>query len=156
MNRPGGFFALLDGRVAYVGGHSTLGGFARFEDTHVVEVLEGLFLGSLLSQPPPRAEFDAAMARVCGRCPDCGEGRHPKATSNGRWVLRCENLTHSAVLLDGTALAGIIKVMDIRCPECESSAVVRTKGKQIFLGCSNYMSGCRGRLVSLENLFGAV
>ena len=156
MNRPGGFFALLDGRVAYVGGHSTLGGFARFEDTHVVEVLEGLFLGSLLSQPPPRAEFEAAMARVCGRCPDCGEGRHPKAASNGRWVLRCENLTHLAVPLDGTALAGIVNVMDIRCPECESSAVVRAKGKRIFLGCSNYMRGCRGRPASLENLFGEV
>jgi AAA domain-containing protein len=45
MSRPGGFFALLDGSTAYIGGLAAGGAFTRVAEAPVVELLEEMLLG---------------------------------------------------------------------------------------------------------------
>jgi hypothetical protein len=154
MNRPGGFFALLDHRLAYVGGCSPEGIIARIDNSRAVEVLEGLLLGSILAAPPPRAEVEQALTGICRRCPNCGEDRRPRAGTGGIWVLRCANPRHRSDGLDVAMLNAIAAAMEIRCPACQTLAVARRTGHHVFLGCGSYGRACRGRLPTLEELFG--
>ena len=120
INRPGGFFALLEHRLAYVGGYSSEGIMARLENGRAVEVLEGLLLGLILAAPPPRAEVEQALTGICGRCPNCGENRRAHAGTGGTWVLRCANLRHRSDGLDVAMLNAIAAAMGIRCPGCQT------------------------------------
>ena len=125
MNRPGGFFVLLEHRLAYVAGHSPEGIIARIDNRRAVEVLEWLLLGSILAAPPPRAEVEQELTAICGRCPNCGEDRRAHAGTGGTWVLRCANPRHRSDGLDVAMLNAIAAAMEIRCPGCQTVAVAR-------------------------------
>lgn len=156
MNRPGGFFALIEGQVSYIGGYSPHGGFARIEDPHLTETLRVLCLGAAVDLPPPSAEAEAALSRICGRCPECGEDRRPRKGEQKIWVLRCVNPDHPGTLLSLETLDAIAQAMKIHCPTCKARAVARQKDQAVFLGCPNYGKGCRGRVPGLDDLFGGV
>lgn len=151
-NRPGGFFALLGGLRAYAGGRST-DCFARFDGGRLTEILEGLCLGPVASQPPPSAEVRAALSRIYGSCPSCGQERRPCPASRGTWQICCSEPSHETETLELSHMNAIVAAMDVRCPECKSRAVPRKKDNRLFLGCSNYSRGCRGRPPGLADLF---
>ena len=154
MCPPGGFFALLDRRIAYVGGHTMGGAIARIEDPRVCELLSGFYLGFLHGAPPPDAETEARLLELCGRCETCGEERRPRRGTSGGLLLRCATIEHAGAQLDLQMFQDIVNVVRVRCSLCDAPAVAKQSGSSLFLGCSKYGSGCRGRPPSLEDLFG--
>jgi hypothetical protein len=154
MVRPGGFFALMDGRGAFVGGTSPDGPVAHIVGEKVVEVLRRLLLGAAAVAPAPSAEAEAALARVGGRCGDCGADRRPRRATRGRWVLGCGDPDHQPVAIDRAVLAALAEALEVRCVDCGERAVAREAGGHPFLGCPRYGRGCRGRVPGLDELFG--
>jgi hypothetical protein len=153
MVRPGGFFALLDGRIAFVGGASPVGPVGRVVGEGFAEVLGRLLLGPAAVAPAPSAEAEAAMARVGGRCGDCGGDRRPRRAAKGHWVLGCGTPGHQAVPLDRAALAAVAEALEVRCIDCGERAVAREAAGRPFLGCPRFGRGCPGRVPNLDDLF---
>lgn len=154
LGRGGGFFALLDRRVAYAGGLSALGPFVRAAGTEVVSVLQNLLLGSALAQPAPRAEVERAIAAIAGRCPDCGETRWPRRDIDGRWVLRCESLDHRGELLDRRMAEQLIQAAELKCPGCGGEATVGGEGGSLFVTYEHHDLACDVTALSLDQVFG--
>jgi hypothetical protein len=152
MIQPGGFFAFVNDRVAWIGSYSPLGAIARVEIPSLVDALGKLLLSSA-KLPHPSAEAERAMMKIAGRCPECGEDRHPRHKSRAGWVLGCGNLRHESAPLSAELLTEIAEAFDVRCPECHKRAVGRNSGKHLFFGCPDYSRGCGGKPPSLEELF---
>ncbi|HEY9869474.1 MAG TPA: AAA domain-containing protein, partial [Candidatus Obscuribacterales bacterium] len=89
MTRPGGFFALLGGQVAYVGGLSSGGAVARISEKGLGGHLEKLYLAATPNIPAPSAEVEAALTAICGKCPDCGEECRPHSQRGQAWIIGC-------------------------------------------------------------------
>lgn len=155
LTRPAGTFAVIGRTVAYLGGLYPESPVARLEGAAFVEVVRPLLIGPVLAAPPPRAEAEAALAEIGGRCPKCGEHRQPRATEAGLWALRCESGDHPATSIDREVLGRIAQALGLRCPECGAPVVARESANGPFLGCSNYAGSCRGRPPQLKDLFGA-
>lgn len=151
INRPGGFFALLDEETALVGGLSQGSMIARIHHPLFVERLSESLLGSSLRLPSPDADIEDSLDAICGRCPDCGAYRRPVLL--GQWALRCAERGHTQETLSLDALTRIFQARDIRCEDCGGTAVARKSGRSVFIGCANLKAGCKGRFPHMRILF---
>jgi hypothetical protein len=149
-----GLCALIDGRLAYVGGRSSRGPVARVDNGDFTRALEALVFGHAAVHVPPRAEAEAAIADHCGRCSTCGEPRRPRLVSGGTWTVRCAVLSHPAEPLGAALVASVLRAADVRCADCGAATVVREHAGRLFPGCSRYGRGCSARPIRLEQLFG--
>lgn len=153
-NLAGGMFTIIDDSAAWCGGLSAEGPIARVASRTLVRALSDLLLIPHLTAPAPDATIERRLDGICGRCPDCGEQRRPRRIEGGGWGLRCPQAAHRETRLKATILGEIALAMGLHCPECGGAAVVRGKNPDLFLGCVNYASGCRGRPPRLDQLFG--
>ncbi len=151
MNRPGGFFALLDEEQAYVGGLSSRSVVARVHHPLFIERLSESLLGATLQLPSPDAGVESALDAICGRCLNCGEYRRPAHI--GKWVLRCTSPGHVIESLELDVFTEILGVREIRCGDCGGAGIARKSGRDVFIGCANLGAGCRGRFPHLDSLF---
>ena len=154
MNRPGGFFALVDSQWLCLGGLSEQGAFASMEDEHAVETLASIYLGQTLAAPAPSAEAEEALSEIFGRCTECGAARRPRRDRESGWIIRCATRSHVTDPLTLEQLGACVDALGVRCPECGGTAVARSGKFGRFLGCPNYRRGCGGRPPRLEDLFG--
>jgi hypothetical protein len=151
MNRPGGFFAVFDRRVSFIGGFDPHAPIARLSNPDFGDRLLELSMGASLAVPPPSAEAEALVNDLCGRCPACGEYRRP--VQDGRWVLRCGVADHPWEALELEMLTKVLIVLNLRCQDCGGMAVARQAGSHVFIGCTNFAIGCRGRFPRLSEIF---
>jgi hypothetical protein len=154
MMRPGGCFALIDQRAAFIGSMSLHGPVARVEGVEIVKALDRVLMGSTAATPPPNAMFEAAIAKVGGRCPDCGRDRLPRRAGGAALVLGCEIPNHQKVAVNGEKLRDLVEAVDVRCGECGERAVVREGKRGAFLACPRSGRGCKGQVPNLEEFFG--
>jgi hypothetical protein len=152
MIQPGGFFAFVNDRVAWIGSYSPRGAIARVEIPGLVDALGKLLLSSA-KLPHPSAEAERAMMKIGGRCPECGEDRRPRRKSRVGWVLGCGDPEHESAPLTAGLLTEIAEAFDVRCPDCHKRAIGKNSGKHLFFGCPDYSRGCGGKPPSLDELF---
>jgi hypothetical protein len=162
MVQPGGFFAFVDKGLVWVGSSSANGAIARVENPALVDALRKLLLASF-TLPRPSADAEKTLAKIGGRCSECGEDRRPRQRARSGWVLGCGDENHERLpitdriltdrILTDRILTDIADALQIRCPECHTLAIGRAFGKQLFLGCPNYARGCSGKLPALGNIF---
>jgi hypothetical protein len=153
LTRPGGFFALLDGAVGYVGGLNPNGLVARIANETIVECQGELLLAAQAVLPPPSAEREAGLSEICGYCPSCGEERRPHARGADRWSIICASKHEPATELDASTLQAIANVLKLTCSTCGGDARAIEAGGNLFLGCPNYSQGCEGAPPSLWQVF---
>jgi hypothetical protein len=152
MIQPGGMFAFVDDYLVWIGSYSPDGAMARVENPDLGKALQKLLLVST-KLPRPNAEAERTLAKIGGRCPQCGENRTPRRKPRAGWVMGCSRADHDSLSVDVPLLAEIAKALQVRCPDCQKIAVVRTSGKNLFLGCPEYARGCRGKPPGLEDIF---
>jgi hypothetical protein len=152
MPRPGGFFALIDDRRAYLGGFRSDARLGRIEHPLFVERLTESLMGSVLETPQPDAATEETLDELCGRCPECGVFRRPVLRK--RWGLGCSQRTHGIEPLSPEMFTYIVNASGLRCPDCGGSGIVRSAMTGAFIGCVNFSTGCRGRFPELVALFG--
>jgi len=148
----GGFFALLDNNIAYIGGDSRKGVFFKITNVEVVKILKEHLLGHTLRLPMLEADAEEMLQRIYGKCNECGEMRELQINNKSQLVLQCTNIQHKMELVNKELLEEIVDIMRVRCSECRSIARVIVKGDSNFLGCPNYKEGCRGNVPTIYEL----
>lgn len=111
-------------------------------------------VGTILSQPAPRAEIERAIAQICGRCPDCGEVRRPRRSGDGTWVVRCGVPTHRGEGVDHATLERLVAAAELSCPGCGGRAIVKGDERSLFLVYLHDDAACNVTAVPLDEVFG--
>lgn len=148
MHPAGGLFAVVDNRVAHVGGQVPRSPVARIDRAGFASALRELLLGRSVAWGLRRAAVESALRKVAGRCPSCGEERRPRQGAAG-WVLQCRNGAHPAVPVDRNTLEPVAE--ELICPECKMPGIAMGETPELWIECQG---DCGGRMPSLEELLG--
>lgn len=151
LTKPGGFCALLDDQTAYIGGLDPQGAIARVSGIESLKVHREVYLGSSVTLPPPSAETDRKLQELFGVCEACALDRRPMFIE-GKWWISCAR-GHQSQPLERGVLQSMVETLKLSCG-CGAPVKAVQAGEALFLGCSNFSSGCDSETPTIGDLFG--